>query len=175
MFLSDLTIKEYIEKGKIVINGEYEIETNGVSLHLSNELLIPKPYQIVDSKNPKEIEYIKYNLLQTPYVLRPNEFVLGSTKEVIKTDKDILTIIDGRSTYARLGMSIHITAMVLDGLPFNQESSVLEIKNNGVFNILLHPGEKVGTYLFTLLSTPIQKNKESVYDNQNSVTPPSFI
>ena len=175
MFLSDLTIKEYIEKGKIEIDGEYEIETNGISLHLSNELLIPKPYQIVDSNNPKEIEYIKYNLFQTPYVLRPNEFVLGSTKEIVRTDKDILTIIDGRSTYARLGMSIHITAMVLDGLPFNKERSVLEIKNNGVFNILLHPSEKVGTYLFTLLSTPIQKDKESVYDNQSSITPPSFI
>jgi len=175
MFLSDLTIKEYIEKGKIIINGEYEIETVGVSLHLSNELLIPKPYQIIDSNNPKEIEYIKYNLTQTPYVLRPNEFVLGSSKEVVKTDKDILTIIDGRSTYARLGMSIHITAMVLDGLPFNQESSVLEIKNNGVFNILLHPAEKVGTYLFSLLSAPIQQNKESVYENQNRTTPPRFL
>lgn len=175
MFLSDLTIKEYIDKGKISIDGEYEIETTGISLHLSNELLLPKPYQIIDSKNPKEIEYIKYNLAQTPYVLRPNEFVLGSTKEKVKTDNDILTIIDGRSTYARLGMSIHLTAMILDGLPFNQESSVLEIKNNGVFNILLHPGEKVGTYLFTLLTTPIQTNKESVYDNQRSVTPPTFL
>lgn len=175
MFLSDLTIKEYIDKGKIVIDGGCEIETTGISLHLGNELLIPKPYQIVDSSNPKEIEYIKYNLTQTPYVLRPNEFVLGSTKEIVKTDKDILAIIDGRSTYARLGMSIHLTAMVLDGVPFNKESSVLEIKNNGVFNILLHSGEKVGTYLFSLLSTPIQKNKESVYENQNRITPPSFI
>ena len=79
MFLSDLTIQEYIEKGKIVIDGGCEIETTGISLHISNELLIPKPYQIVDSNNPKEIEYIKYILTQTPYVLRPNEFVLSST------------------------------------------------------------------------------------------------
>lgn len=174
MYLSDITIKEYIQKGKINIQGEYEIETTGIAVHLSNELLIPKPYQIVDSKNPKEIEYIKYNLLQSPYVLRPNEFVLGSTKEVLKTDKDIITFIDGRSTYARMGMSIHITAMVLDGLPFNLESSVLEIKNNGFFNILLHPGEKVGTYLFCLLSTPIQQNKDTAYNNQTKVSPPKF-
>ncbi len=174
MFLSDTTIKEYLEKGKIEIKGEYEIEPNGVSLHLSNELLIPKPYQVVDSKNPKNIEYIKYNLLQTPYVLRPNEFVLGSTKQIVKTDKDIITFIDGRSTYARMGMSIHISAMVLDGLSFRHESSVLEIKNNGFFNIVLHPGERVGTYLFSTLSTPIAQEKKSVYNNQNTVTPPKF-
>ena len=175
MFLSDVTIKEYIQKGKIQINGEYKVEPNGISLHLSNELLIPKPYQVVDSKNPKDIEYIKYNLLQTPYILKPNEFILGSTKEVVKTDRDILTFIDGRSTYARMGMSIHISAMVLDGLPFNSESSVLEIKNNGFFNITLHPGERVGTYLFSMLSTPIAQEKNSAYDNQSGVTPPKFV
>lgn len=174
MFLSDLTIKEYIDKGKILINGEYNIETNGISLHLGNELLIPKPYQVIDSTNPKEIEYIKYNLYQNPYVLKPNDFVLGSTKEIVKTDKDIITIIDGRSTYARLGMSIHISAMVLDGLPFNNESSVLEIKNLGFFNILLHQGERVGTYLFSLLTSEIDSQKSSIYSNQNRVTPPQF-
>ncbi len=174
MFLSDLTIKEYLSQGKIQIEGEYEIEPTGISLHLSNELLIPKPYQVIDSKNLKEIEYIRYNLLHTPYVLRPNDFVLGSTKEIVRTDKDILTIIDGRSTYARVGMSIHLTAMVLDGLPFNAESSVLEIKNNGSFNILLHPYEKVGTYLFSKLTTPIEQEKSTRYRNQTSVTPPIF-
>lgn len=174
MFLSDKTIKEYIQKGKINIEGEYEIESMGISLHLGEELLIPKPYQIVDSKNPTELEYINYSLVQAPYVLKPNDFVLGNTKEIVNTDNDILTMIDGRSTYARVGMGIHLSAMVLDGLPFNKESSVLEIKNYGFFNILLHPSEKLGTYLFSLLTTAIESEKESVYKNQNSVTPPIF-
>jgi dCTP deaminase len=174
MFLSDTTIEEYIQKGKIKVEGEYNIEPTGISLHLHNELLIPKPYQTVDSKNPKDIEYVKYDLTKAPYVLKPNDFVLGSTKEIINTDKDILTLIDGRSTYARVGMTIHICAMVLDGLPFNHERSVLEIKNHGLFNILLHPGEKVGTYLFANLSTKIAGEKESVYNNQKNITPPQF-
>ncbi len=174
MFLSNSTIKEYIDKGKIVINGEYKLEPNGISLHLGNQLLIPKPYQIVDSNNPKEIEYIKYPLSENAYVLKPNDFVLGSTKEVLKTDKDILTLIDGTSTYARCGMSIHISAMVLDGLPFNNESSVLEIKNNGFFNIVLHQYERVGTYLFSILSSEIEGEKVSKYINQNGVTPPQL-
>lgn len=174
MFLSNQTIKEYIDRGKIKIDGEYNLEPNGITLHLGNELLIPKPYQIVDSSNPKEIEYIKYSLLDNPYVLKPNDFVLGSTKETVKTDKDILTLIDGTSTFARCGMSIHISAMALDGLPFNSENSVLEIKNNGFFNIVLHKNERVGTYLFSMLSSEIQGEKISKYINQNGVTPPQF-
>lgn len=174
MFLSNQTIKEYIDRGKIKIEGEYNIEPNGISLHLGNELLIPKPYQIVDSSKPKDIEYIKYSLLDNPYVLKPNDFVLGSTKEILKTDRDVLTLIDGTSTFARCGMSIHLTAMVLDGIPFNNESSVLEIKNNGFFNIVLHKGERIGTYIFSLLTTPILGEKQSFYSNQNGVTPPIF-
>ena len=174
MFLSDSTIKEYISNGKIEIDGKYEIETTGIAIHLSHELLIPKPYQTADSKNPTDIEYVKYNLSQAPYVLKPNAFVLGSTKEILKTDRDLITLIDGRSTYARLGMSIHLSAMVLDGLPFNNERSVLEIKNNGLFNILLHPGEKIGTYLFASLTEPIKEEKDSMYENQKRVTPPKF-
>jgi len=84
-------------------------------------------------------------------------------------------MIDGRSTYARLGMTIHLSAMVLDGVPFNNESSVLEIKNNGFLNIVLHSGEKIGTYLFAMLTTPMEGEKSSVYSNQNSVTPPKFV
>lgn len=174
MFLSDKTIREYIEIGKISIVGDIQIETTGISLHLGDRLLIPKPDQLIDSKNPVNIEYEKYDLTQSPYILKPNDFVLGSTREIVKTDKDIITIIDGRSTYARLGLCIHVSAMVLDGLPFNLESSVLEIKNMGNFNIMLHPYEKMGTYLFSLLTSPIDGIKDSVYKNQTGITPPIF-
>jgi len=174
MFLSNRTIKEYIDSGKITVIGDIQIETTGLSLHLGNELLIPKANQTVDSTLCTEIEYEKHDLLQAPYILKSNDFVLGVTKENINTDKDIITMIDGRSTYARLGMTIHISAFVLDGLPFNSENSVLEIKNLGNTNIVLHSGDKVGTYLFAQLSTPIDGEKESEYNNQNSVLPPIF-
>lgn len=175
MFLSNKTIKEYIDKGKISIRGQIEIETTGISVHLGNELLIMKPNQTFDSLNPTKVEYSLYNLLDGPYLLKPNDFLLGVTKENVKTDRDIITFIDGRSTYARVGMTIHLSAMVLDGLPFSNENSVLEIKNLGNCNILLHSGEKVGTYLFAQLSEPIEGEKDSPYSGQNSVTPPKFV
>ena len=129
MFLSDKTISKYIHQGKIIVKGKLHIETKGITVNLGNELLIPKPKQVFDSKNPVTLKYDTYNLKKKPYILKPNDFVLGSTEQNIRTDRDIITLLDGRSTYARAGMTVHLTALVLDGVPFNSENSVLEIKN----------------------------------------------
>ena len=160
MFLSNKTISKYIQKGKIIVKGKLHIETKGITMNLGNELLIPKPNQTIDTENPKEIKYEKYDLEREPYILKPNDFVLGSTLQNIKTDKNIITMIDGRSTFARVGMTVHITAFVLDGIPFNNENSVLEIKNLGNCNIVLHKGEQIGTYLFAKLTEKIVEEKK---------------
>lgn len=169
MFLSNKTISKYIQKGKIIVKGKLHIETKGITMNLGNELLIPKPNQTIDTENPKEIKYEKYDLEKEPYILKPNDFVLGSTLQNIKTGKNIITMIDGRSTFARVGMTVHITAFVLDGIPFNNENSVLEIKNLGNCNIVLHKGEQIGTYLFAKLSEKIVGGKRSKYEGQNGV------
>lgn len=169
MFLSNKTISKYIQKGKIIVKGKLHIETKGITMNLGNELLIPKPNQTIDTENPKEIKYEKYDLEKEPYILKPNDFVLGSTLQNIKTGKNIITMIDGRSTFARVGMTVHITAFVLDGIPFNNENSVLEIKNLGNCNIVLHKGEQIGTYLFAKLTENIVGGKKSKYEGQNGV------
>lgn len=174
MFLSDKTISKYIHQGKIIVKGKLHIETKGITVNLGNELLIPKPKQVFDSKNPVTLKYDTYNLKKKPYILKPNDFVLGSTEQNIRTDRDIITLLDGRSTYARAGMTVHLSALVLDGVPFNSENSVLEIKNLGNFDIILYAGERVGTYLFAKLSEPIVGEKSSRYENQKGVTPPKF-
>lgn len=174
MFLSNKTISRYIYEGKIIVQGDLHIETKGITVNLGDELLIPKEGQLFDTRNPKKLEYDKYDLNKKPYILKPNDFVLGSTQQSIRTDRDIITMLDGRSTYARAGMTIHLTALVLDGVPFNSEISVLEIKNLGKFDIVLHPGERIGTYLFAKLSEPIVGDKVSRYTNQTGVTPPKI-
>lgn len=172
MFLSDKTISKYIYQGKIIVKGNLHIETKGITVNLGDELLIPRDNQIFDTRNPSDLKYDKHDLKEEPYILKPNDFVLGCTQQSIRTDKDIITLLDGRSTYARAGMTIHLTALVLDGVPFSSEISVLEIKNLGNFDIVLHEGERVGTYLFARLSEPIVGEKKSRYTNQRGVTPP---
>jgi deoxycytidine triphosphate deaminase len=42
--------------------------------------------------------------------LRPNDFVLVPTYEKVKIPNDLIGLIEGRSTYARLGLTMHQTA-----------------------------------------------------------------
>lgn len=172
MFLSNKTISKYIHQGKIIVKGDLRIESKGITMHLGDEILIPQPNQTFDTKKETGLKYDKHNLEEKPYTLKPNEFILASTKQIVKTDKDIITMIDGRSTFARAGLIIHLTAMVLDGLPFNEERSVLEIKNLGNFDIVLHQNEPIGTYLFAKLSEKIVGEKISRYSDQKTILPP---
>lgn len=172
MFLSNETIRKYIETGKIKVTGDLLIESMGIGINLGKDLLIPMENQTVGLSLPAQPQYTSHNLLEAPYTLKPNEFVLGSTEQLIYTSKDIATMLDGRSTLARLGLTIHLSAMVLDGVPFSNESSVLEIKNLGNFNIVLNYKDRVGTYIFAQLTDPITGEKDTAYANQNGVTPP---
>ena len=172
MFLSNEAIRKHIEDGKIKITGDLKIESMGIGINLGKELLIPLANQTVTLSLPSQPQYSSHNLLEAPYTLKPNEFVLGSTDQSIHTSKDIATMIDGRSTLARLGLTVHLSAMVLDGVPFNNENSVLEIKNLGNFNIVLNYKDRVGTYIFAQLTAPITGEKDTAYANQNGVTPP---
>lgn len=71
------------------------------------------------------------------YTLGPKEFVLAMTHEVIKVPKNMIALVEGRSTYARVGLSMHQTAPWIQ--PGWEGPIVLEIMNNGPMRIALTP------------------------------------
>jgi dCTP deaminase len=71
------------------------------------------------------------------YQLPPKEFVLAMTYESIKVPKNMIALVEGRSTYARVGLSMHQTAPWIQ--PGWDGPIVLEIMNNGPIRIALTP------------------------------------
>ena len=71
------------------------------------------------------------------YELLPNQFVLGMTYETIMVPRDMIARIEGRSTYARVGLSMHQTAPWIQ--PGWRGKITLEIMNNGPLTIKLTP------------------------------------
>jgi deoxycytidine triphosphate deaminase len=63
---------------------------------------------------------------------------------------------DGRSTVARLGVTIHITASVIDETFETPHVAVLEIKNVGNFKIRLNFKDPVAMMLFAELKDPVR-------------------
>jgi dCTP deaminase len=177
MFLSHQTIEKYIDNGCIVVGPCFDknnIRPVGIRMHLGKDILVPYPDQIVDLTQAQDLRYKKVDLSKEEFYLEPGQFVLGSTYETIQTAPHILAILDGRSTIARLGLTTHITASIIDGTFKVPHSATLELKNVGNFRIRLKEKDPIAMMLFAELKEPVTQNLQSQYSQQLTVAPPNL-
>jgi dCTP deaminase len=71
------------------------------------------------------------------FCLEPDEFILAMTHESVTIPRDMIALVEGRSSYARLGLSMHQTAPWIQ--PGWSGRIVLEIKNHGPARVELTP------------------------------------
>ena len=73
------------------------------------------------------------------YELEPGGFVLGQTLETVAMPNDLMALVEGRSSWARVGLSVHMTAPKIDtGFKGNV---TLEIANMGTATVRLQAHE----------------------------------
>ncbi|MBI4159609.1 dCTP deaminase [Candidatus Wolfebacteria bacterium] len=163
MILSDTDIRAAIESGKIKItpkpNFRKQLGSCSLDLRLSNifKVFTYNRSTFIDVANPKTYGDItkQYVVKKTePFVLHPNEFVLGATIEKISLPQDIAARIDGRSSLGRLGLIIQTAGHIDPG--FNSNIT-LEIANIGRLPIILWYGLRVCQLVFEPLSSPTTK------------------
>ncbi len=95
------------------------------------------------------------------FFLHPGELALGVTAESITLPADIVGWLDGRSSLARLGLMVHVTAHRID--PGWSGQIVLEFYNSGKLPLALRPGMTIGAINFETMSGPAERpyNKRS--------------
>jgi dCTP deaminase len=178
MMLSNIDIKTALRKGELIIEPYREdaIKASGVTLHLGANLLKPLPGKVVDVKNGTIPDYKEILLsLDKPYQLEPQEFVLGHTYEMITVGAELGFFIEGRSTLARVGLTIVQTAMLV--YPGHRNRTVtLELANHGPNPILLYPKMKIARAALFELRTPssCEYDDAGKYREQTSVGKPIF-
>ena len=112
MILTGQEIINEIENGRIWISpfDRGRIQPNSYDFKLGSRLLrYTAPVLDVSSDNPFE----SIDIPQTGYILQPNTLYLGHTLEIMGSDTYV-PIIHGRSSVARLGLFIHVTANLID-------------------------------------------------------------
>jgi dCTP deaminase len=174
MILSDRDIKEYLKRGKLVIEDldEANIQAGWVDLTLGNEFRLFKttsqPY--IDVRSP-ENETEKIEIKNENFIIHPGEFVLGQINEKIKIPDDLAAYVDGRSSLGRIGLVVHVTSGFVD--PGFSGKLVLEMTNVGKMPIAIHPGMRICKLVFFTLSSPAEKpyymRKDAKYHGQDSV------
>lgn len=140
MILSDGDIASLITNGKIKIipfPKENNIQPCSVDLHLGGEL--------------KTIRGKTIDILHDTYKLKPQEFILGSTDEYIEVPNDLCCQVEGKSSVARLGLMVHITAGYIDA-GYNGNIT-LELFNASDKEFELESGLSICQLIFHTLSS----------------------
>ena len=161
MVLSDRTIREEIGAGRIVVSplGEGCIQPASVDVHLDDSILVfrnsRRPYidirQAQDGDGLTEMVEIDS---ESPFMLHPGEFVLGSTVENIELPEDLVARLEGKSSLGRIGLLIHSTAGYVD--PGWKGHLTLELSNVSNLPVTLYAGMKIGQISFLRLTTPAE-------------------
>ena len=96
--------------------------------------------------------------------LEPGGFVLAYTLEYIRMPNYLAARVEGRSSLARLGISIHQTAPTVHATFEGQLR--LEISHNGPYPCLLRPGQRICQLIVERLSSPAQSSLDSLFQRQ---------
>ncbi|MFN8390248.1 MAG: dCTP deaminase [Bdellovibrionota bacterium] len=178
MMLSSEDIRKAIAAGSLVLDPFHPkcVRPAGVTLHLGTTLLRPLPGKVVDLKKRITPDYETITLADDkPYQLDSGGFVLGATFEKVTVGAQLGFLIEGRSTLARVGLTIVQTAMLV--YPGHRERPVtLELANHGPNPILLYPKMKIARAAIFELKSPSSELYDDIgkYRDQPDVGPPIF-
>jgi dCTP deaminase len=156
MILSDRSIREELEHGRIVIDplAADAIQPSSVDLRVDASFRVfanhRYPYIDVREPQPDLTDLIKVPD-DEPFVLHPGEFVLGSTYERVALPDDLVARLEGKSSLGRLGLLIHSTAGFVDA--GWDGWLTLELSNVATLPIAIYPRMKIGQLAFFQLST----------------------
>ena len=183
MRLSDKDIKLLLEEGNLIIDPQpINDKITGVTVDLTlssmfktfNNIQVPfidlsedrDSINLSISKLTGDIKVVKHKDL---FYIHPGELVIGMTEENIKIPENLVGILDGRSSLARLGLCVHISASRID--PGWNGKIALEFYNCGKVPLGLRPGMDICAISFESISsfvdTSYNNKVVSKYINQN--------
>lgn len=178
MILSDQEIWMELGSGMLSIEPPVaadQVVASAIDLHLGNQFTVfeaePTGVQTTIDTSQISIEEVadKYGKTITvpdgeQFRLRRNAFVLAYTKEYIRIPNYLAARIEGRSSLARAGISIHQTAPTVHAM--FEGKLRLELSLNGPFECIIHPGQKFCQLIIERLGRPSQAGRLSQFQGQ---------
>ncbi len=182
MILSDRTIREELEAGRIEIDplGDGCVQPSSVDLHVDRYFRVFRNHsaRVIDVRENQEglTDLVEIGAGEA-FVLHPGEFVLGSTAERVRLPDDLVARLEGKSSLGRLGLLIHSTAGFVDA--GWDGHLTLELSNVATLPITIYPGMKIGQISFLRMTTAADTPYGSAtvgskYQGQRGPTPSRY-
>jgi dCTP deaminase len=180
--LSDRTIRQEIEAGRIVIDPfeASNVQPSSVDVRVDRQFRVfhNARYPFIDVRQPMDdlTELVEVSG-DEPFILHPGEFVLGQTLERVTLPDDLVARLEGKSSLGRLGLLIHSTAGFVDsGFSGNL---TLELSNVANLPITIYHGMPIGQISFMRMDGPVERpygtgEAGSKYQGQAEPTPSRF-
>lgn len=181
MVLSDGEILDAINDGKLRFSppiNPLSVSTSSIGLRLGNTFTAftvpdaePGFATVVDLAKTRNVEMgiASYSETKTltigqSFTLNPHQFILAYTMETVHLSNELAARVEGRSSFGRLGISIHQTAPTIHA-GFEGQLR-LEILNNGPFQCILRPGLEICQLIIERLGRPATRPFNSQFQGQ---------
>ena len=161
-------VKENAAKGRVI---SYGTSSYGYDVRCANEFKIFTNINttIVDPKNFDTQSFVDVETDEC--IIPPNSFVLARTVEYFRIPRDILAIVSGKSTYARMGIVVSNTVIE----PEWEGHITLEFSNTTPLPAKIYANEGVAQVIFLGTDEVCEtsyKDRGGKYQGQTGVTLP---
>ncbi len=161
MILSDISIHDQIQKGRLLISPEpadEQFQPTSIDLTLDREFQSP---------------YADEPVYQDRYLLGPGECVLATTQEYVQIPDDIVARVEGKSSWGRKFLLAHSTAGYVD--PGFCGTITLELVNLSAVSQIVATGDRIAQMSFHWVDQPVARpygapGLGSHYQHQAGVT-----
>jgi dCTP deaminase len=135
-----------LEEGRLRVE-PFELDQVGpasIDLHLGDRVRVLAaagngPIHVTEDADPElDTRVVR---LDDPYELPPGQTVLGITREKISLPPDLCGWLEGRSRFARLGLTVHVTSGFVQ--PGVSNRQVLEMTNVSNVTLAIHSGVRI--------------------------------
>lgn len=147
----------------------YGVESYGYTLCVANEWMVVNPQlspaqlarMVVDPKDPATLLAVMTPVFCAPFVdVPPHSFVLARSAERWRIPPNVLCVVLGKSSYARVAMLLNVTPLEPGWgatNPAGGDHVTLEISNTAPFPIRVYADEGIGQVIFLEGDEPPQR------------------
>lgn len=160
---------EPFEPAQVRSGISFGLSSYGYDFRLSNQFQILKPGEgtILDPKNfsAPNFEEVTADFFDIP----PGSYCLSRSLEYFRIPRKVLALVFGKSTYARCGISIHVTPLE----PEWEGTITIAIANNSPVPARIYGNEGIGQVLFLEsdeLCAVSYADKKGKYQAQKGIT-----
>jgi len=162
VILSDVDIRKELAAGRIVVDPLQDLDSQlgsvSIDFRLGTTFMVfeHSRFSFIDPRSPNSIGEAMRTIEvgpDEPFIMQPGDFALASTIERLELPDDLLGRLEGRSSIARLGITVHSTAAVFE--PGWIGTATMELSNLGRMAVALYPGMRICAFSFEQVSSAV--------------------